>query len=92
MASARKSPATNPPVASAACQTADGSAFAYEPDDAAEPCNEEEDSEPATHVPPDVCAEGEGAERQGHEPHDLPEHRPRLIPLSAVDGAGLSPR
>jgi hypothetical protein len=23
---------------------------------------------------------------------DLPEHRPRLIPLSAVDGAGLSPR
>jgi hypothetical protein len=87
--------ATNVPVAPAACQRAAGSAFAEEKsgcelvasargdhaeaEDACEPCNEEKDPDPAAQVAADAGAEGQAAERQGDEPHDLPEHRPRLI-------------
>jgi hypothetical protein len=45
----------------------------FEAEDGRESCNEEKDSDPAAQVAPDRGAEGRAAERQGDEPHHLPE-------------------
>jgi hypothetical protein len=59
-----------------------------EAEDARESCDEEQDSDPAAQVAADVGAEGQAAERQGDESHDLPEHRPRLIATERCGGGG----
>ena len=61
-----------------------------ESEDAGERGDERHDPGAAAEVAPDVCAQSREPHSHRHQPHDLPEHRPRGITRDRVaprDGA-----